>query len=86
MVVAEDACLADACATRLGNEVSDTQEATLRRAVQTVAAIAGVEGCMAIAGGRIAIQGQLPEFAEAPASLDRVSRSRLQGQRMSGFL
>ena len=72
IVVAEDACLADACATRLGNEVADAEEATLRRAVQVVAAIRGVEGCMAIAGGRIAIKGQLPEFVEAPPSLDRV--------------
>jgi ApbE superfamily uncharacterized protein (UPF0280 family) len=86
IVVAQDACLADACATRLGNEVTDTREETLRRAVRIIAAIEGVEGCMAIAGGRVAIKGQLPEFAEAPPSLDRVSRSRLQGQKMSGFL
>lgn len=85
VVVAQDACLADACATRLGNEVADTEAATLRRAVEIVAAIEGVEGCMVIAGGKMAFKGELPELVEAPSSLGRVSLSRLQGRNMSGF-
>jgi ApbE superfamily uncharacterized protein (UPF0280 family) len=86
IVVAEDARLADACATRLGNEVTATDERTLMRAVGAVAAIKGVEGCMAIAGGRMAFKGKLPELVEAPPSLDRVSRLRLQDRKMSGLL
>jgi ApbE superfamily uncharacterized protein (UPF0280 family) len=86
VVAAKDACLADACATRLGNEVMDLEERTLRRALGIVAGIEGVEGCMVVAGGRLALQGRLPELVEAPESADRVSRIQLNDRKMSGLL
>jgi hypothetical protein len=48
VVVSHDACLADACATRLGNEIRSA--ADISRALNMIAAIPGVTGAVAVVG------------------------------------
>lgn len=48
VVVSDDACLADACATRLGNEIQSA--ADIERALGVIMRVKGVVGALAIAG------------------------------------
>lgn len=57
VVVAQDACLADACATRLGNEVKTA--ADIAAAVELVCGIEGVIGALAIVGDACAAAGNI---------------------------
>ncbi len=56
-VVSPDACLADACATRLGNEVKTP--ADIERALEMIMTIPGVTGAVAIAGDVCGAAGQI---------------------------
>lgn len=57
VVVSRDAYLADACATRLGNELKS--EGDIQRALETVYAIEGVMGAVAIVGGKCGAIGDI---------------------------
>ncbi len=57
VVVSYDACLADACATRLGNEIQSA--ADIEKALEMIYAIKGVVGALAIAGGTFGAIGDL---------------------------
>jgi ApbE superfamily uncharacterized protein (UPF0280 family) len=57
MVVSADAALADAVATRLGNNVKSP--ADLRSAVEDAASLPGVTGALAIMGADLAAAGDL---------------------------
>ncbi|MDD3232641.1 MAG: UPF0280 family protein [Candidatus Methanomethylophilus sp.] len=59
-VISEDPILADACATRLGNLVSET--ADLQPAAEYICTIKGVKGCIASIAGNITICGDVPEL------------------------
>lgn len=48
VVVSTDACVADACATRLGNEVKTA--ADVKRALELIVRVPGVTGAMAVIG------------------------------------
>ncbi|MEM0448243.1 MAG: UPF0280 family protein [Methanomassiliicoccales archaeon] len=74
VVVAEDAALADACATRLGNEAKSAEEKSMRRAVELVARIPGVRGALLIIGERMACKGDLPPLVLTKVDLKEVSR------------
>ncbi len=55
VVVSKDACLADACATRLGNEIKSA--ADIDRALEKVMRIGGVVGAVAVAQGMCGAAG-----------------------------
>lgn len=57
VVVSGDACLADACATRLGNEIQCAED--IARALDTIAAIPGVMGAIAVVGDRCGAVGDI---------------------------
>jgi len=57
LVVAEDAALADAAASALGNRIKSPQH--IEEALREVAAITGVIGCLAIIGEHLGIQGDI---------------------------
>ncbi|MGE5494090.1 MAG: UPF0280 family protein [Burkholderiales bacterium] len=57
VVVSRDACLADACATRLGNELKSEDD--IQSALETVYAIEGVMGAVAIIGGKCGAIGDI---------------------------
>ena len=48
VVISADACLADACATRLGNDIKD--EGDIQSALDAIAGIGGVIGAVAVMG------------------------------------
>ncbi len=60
-VISESPALADACATRLGNEVRSVDD--LARATELVGRMDGVEGCLAVKDGSMASFGDVP-FAD----------------------
>ena len=65
-VLSDDVVLADCCATALGNLVRDEQ--TLGDAVKTIGSLAGVTGCLACCGDKVAMFGNLPEIVPADCS------------------
>ena len=62
-VFSDDVILADCCATALGNLVKD--ESSLSNALETIGSIEGVKGCLACAGNKVAMYGDIPEIVEA---------------------
>lgn len=62
-VFSDDVVLADCCATRLGNLVSD--EDRLQDAVENVGSIPGVKGCLSCCGNKVAMFGDIPEIVSA---------------------
>lgn len=76
-VIAENVALADACATRLGNLVTDGSDRTMGEAVGRIVAVPGIDGALAAAGGRIAMKGRLPELVRAAADPSKITRVEL---------
>jgi ApbE superfamily uncharacterized protein (UPF0280 family) len=74
VVLAEDAALADACATRLGNEVTGSEELDLLRALDSVLGIEGVDGGIVVVGERMAMRGRIPELVKARVPADAITR------------
>ena len=69
-VFSDDVILADCCATALGNKV--TGEDVVEEALESIAAIEGVRGCMAVCGDRVAVCGDVPELIPANVAPDTV--------------
>lgn len=61
-VMSEDVLLADACATALGNWVEEGSDEPLKKALDKVCAIDGVEGALIIADECLAMKGSLPQL------------------------
>ncbi len=57
VVVSRDACLADACATRLGNELKSAED--IARALDVIAGIPGVIGAVAVVGDKCGAVGDI---------------------------
>ena len=57
MVLSRDACLADACATRLGNELKTPGD--IQKALETVFGIEGVVGAVAVMGDKCGAIGDI---------------------------
>ena len=66
-VFSDDVILADCCATALGNLVRD--EASIQGAVEDIGSRAGVRGCMACCGDKVAMFGDIPEMVPADCVL-----------------
>lgn len=78
-VVAKDAALADAAATRAANLVRRPDD--IDRALNTVAGIAGVEGVLLVKDGRVGLIGRLPDLVHAAASESPMRPSPVAGRR-----
>ena len=74
VVFAEDVCLADACATRLGNEVKSADERVMRHALDVVLQIEGVDGALVVAGERMVMRGHVPELVKVKMNPDGISQ------------
>jgi len=57
VVVSADACLADACATRLGNELKSEDD--ISRALDLIAKVSGVTGAVAVMGEKCGAVGDI---------------------------
>ena len=76
VVLAADAALADACATRLGNEAQSQDEGGMAYALDVIMEIEGVEGAMLVVGGRVALRGRLPQLVRGKVGEDSIARRR----------
>ncbi len=76
-VMAENVALADACATRLGNLVTDDSDVTLSSAVSRVVSVPGIDGALVAASGRIAMAGRMPELIRVAADPSKITRVEL---------
>jgi ApbE superfamily uncharacterized protein (UPF0280 family) len=73
-VIAPNVTLADACATRLGNQLTSDDDGVMTAALDDVCSIPGVEGALAVVGGKVAMKGRLPRLIRAEVPLGRVAR------------
>ena len=76
-VFSPSAVLADACATAFGNRVGGCGEEEMSAAAEGIASIAGVEGCSAIGGGRMAMCGKVPEIVGCGEDESLITRIEL---------
>jgi hypothetical protein len=74
VVFAPDVSLADACATRLGNEVRNGDEAVMRHALHVVCGIEGVDGALVVVDDQMAMGGHVPELVKVKTGPDRISK------------
>jgi len=74
VVFAADAALADACATRLGNEVKDRRKKAILNAIKTILHIEGVEGALVIVGDKLVMSGKLPELVKMKADEGKIAK------------
>lgn len=73
-VFSSDVILADAVATRLGNMIVDGD---VTGSLNSVSSIEGVNGCVAVADGKVAMCGEVPELISAHTSENRITSIRL---------
>ncbi len=62
VVVAENTVVADAAATALGNRVRSAQPEVLEAAVESIAALNSILGCLVICGNLLAARGEIELF------------------------
>ena len=74
IVLSDNAALADACASMLGNLVRSGDDGAMSRAVEAVANVREVAGCAVIVGDKIALKGRLPRMVPAEGTFSRSSR------------
>lgn len=77
VVFAEDAVLADACATRLGNDVQIDEEEGMLYAIDLILRIPGVDGALVVVGDKMAMMGKVPELVKVKMSAGSISRLEL---------
>jgi ApbE superfamily uncharacterized protein (UPF0280 family) len=77
VVMAEDAALADACATRLGNEAQIANEDAMSFALEVVMRIDGVEGALLIIGDKMGLRGRIPQLIRTKITDGSIARIML---------
>ena len=76
-VFSDDAVLADACATMLGNLVKSDEDEIIRKALEDVTRVEGVNGALVIVGEKMAVQGELPPIVKVKLDTKAISRREL---------
>ncbi|MBO6083888.1 MAG: hypothetical protein J6O90_02245, partial [Candidatus Methanomethylophilaceae archaeon] len=61
-VFSENVILADCCATALGNMIREGTPEEMSASAESICDVEGVDGCLCVCGGRIAICGTVPEL------------------------
>lgn len=62
LVISKDVCLADACATKLGNLVTSDDDKIIKEAMDHICSIEGIEGAFVAINSKIAMKGALPQL------------------------
>lgn len=62
VVISRDVCLADACATKLGNLVTSDDDEIIKKAMDAICSIEEVEGAFVAINSTIAMKGVLPQL------------------------
>lgn len=75
-VISEDVCLADACATKLGNLVTSDDDDIIKKAMDAICSIEGVKGTFVAINSKIAMKGSLPQLCRV--SFDDSSITKIE--------
>ncbi|MCU0852098.1 MAG: UPF0280 family protein [Thermoplasmata archaeon] len=83
VAIAEDAVLADALATAIGNRVTDRE--SLRTCFDPFKAIRGAFGFLAMLDGEVSVFGEVPDLVEVEHNADRLTvHSRMSSDKYTG--
>ncbi|MCX6650683.1 MAG: UPF0280 family protein [Methanomassiliicoccales archaeon] len=77
-VISNDVALADACATKLGNMISDDDVTTMDKALRGVLAIDGVLGALVMINGKMGMGGDVPRLVRCDIPEDRITKVRYE--------
>ena len=72
-VFSGDTVLADCCATALGNMIKEGSQEEMASACEHICAVEGVDGCLCVCGGRLAICGNVPELVRGTFGEDKLT-------------
>lgn len=75
-VISEDVALADACATKLGNLITDDDLTLMDRSIREVLSIKGVKGALVMINGKLGMGGDVPRLVRCDVPPDRITRIR----------
>lgn len=73
-VFSDNVPLADACATRLGNEVKSTDEYELNEIMGRICSIPEILGAVVVVDGKMAMKGNIPRLVKSSDYSDKISR------------
>ena len=72
-VFSDDTILADCCATALGNMIREGTQEEMASASESIASIDGVDGCLCVCNGRMAVCGNIPELVKGTFGGDKLT-------------
>jgi len=75
-VISDDVALADACATKLGNLITEDDVTLMDKAMREVLGIKGVKGALAMVGGKLALGGEVGKLVRCDVPKDLITRVR----------
>ncbi len=73
-VFSDDVPLADACATRLGNEVTSSEEDELNESLGRICSIPGIDGAVVVVNGKMALKGDIPRLVRSSDYSEKISK------------
>ena len=76
-VFSEDTILADCCATALGNMIRTGSREEMSDSCERICSIDGVDGCICVCGGSVAMCGTVPRLVRGGFGDDRLTGIRL---------
>lgn len=75
-VISEDVALADACATKLGNLITEDDVTLMDKAIREVLSIEGVKGALVMINGKLGLGGEVPRLVRCDVPKDLITRVR----------
>jgi len=77
-VISEDVALADACATKLGNLITEDDVTLMDKSLREVLAIEGVKGALVMAGGKMGLGGAVPRMVRCDVPEELITKVRFE--------
>lgn len=75
VIFSKDACLADAAATELGNKLKKSGRTEIKKALEEISKISGIEGAVLIQGENFGSVGRIPEIVPVRQSPDIITKA-----------
>jgi ApbE superfamily uncharacterized protein (UPF0280 family) len=75
-VISDDVALADACATKLGNLITEDDLTLMDRSIREVLSIKGVKGALVMINGKLGMGGDVPRLVRSDVPPDKITRIR----------
>ncbi|MBO7409867.1 MAG: UPF0280 family protein [Candidatus Methanomethylophilaceae archaeon] len=72
-VFSNNIVLADCCATALGNMIREGTQEEMASACESICGIEGIDGCLCVCGGRMAVCGDVPELVRGTFGEDKLT-------------